>query len=308
MKRREGSAVYYVDLLWGMNVCIHLLLFWGTAKWTRKQVSAKRLWIVSAAGSCSVFTVLTPFEDWLLQPGSALLLSVVLVPAALGFYSVTLFLQQLFVFYMLSFLTAGIITGLHMMVYFQVGQGPSWMPGASLSYGFILTAVLLAAVTIHMLQTVGKNRGTKIEKTTTVILEIDGQRWEASALVDTGNQLKDPLSGTPVMVVELQLFASILPEEEYSTWKKIMESGAVGKLEDFRIWKQRWKVIPYRSAGQEMKWMFALRPDGVYLKEKQHESVPLLVGVDPYPLSGTNDFQMIIPAEALPESDASRSA
>ncbi|SFP04892.1 stage II sporulation protein GA (sporulation sigma-E factor processing peptidase) [Salibacterium halotolerans] len=243
-----------------------------------------------------------------MHPGFALLLSIILVPAAFGFHSFTLFLQQLFVFYMLSFLTAGIITGLHMMVLFQAGQGSSWTPGTSLTYWFMLTAVIVAALTIYMMQAVGKKRETKVEKTTTVIMEIDGQRWEAFALVDTGNQLKDPFSGTPVMIVELPLFSSFLPEQEYNRWKSMMESGTLGNLEELNMWKQRWKLIPYRSAGQEMKWMFALRPDGIYLKDKHYTKVPLLVGIDPYPLSGTNDFQMIIPAEVLPESNTSRSA
>ncbi|MGY4689742.1 sigma-E processing peptidase SpoIIGA [Salibacterium sp. K-3] len=305
---KEGRLVYYLDLLWGMNIFIHLLLFWGTSRWTRKPLSKRRLWTVSAAGSCSVFIVLTPLEDWLFHPGGTFVLSVVLVLAAFGFHSLTLFLQQLFVFYILSFLTAGIMTGLHIMFYYPAGQDASWVPEASFSHWFVLLALLPAAVTILLLQTIGNTRSTKVEKTTSVTIEIEGRRWEAAALVDTGNQLKDPLSGTPVMVAELQLFASYIPGEEYRKWKEMIQNEKIADLETISVWEHRWKIIPYKTAGQNMRWMFALRPDAVFLEDNKETAVPLLVGMDPCTLSGTDDFQMIVPAEVVPASSPARSA
>lgn len=60
------------------------------------------------------------------------------------------------------------------------------------------------------------------------VLSLDGKRVEATALVDSGNSLTEPISGKPVSIVERKLFDSL--------WEKTPEG---------------FRAIPYHSVGKK---------------------------------------------------------
>lgn len=57
-----------------------------------------------------------------------------------------------------------------------------------------------------------------------VTLAVCGQRVRFTALIDTGNRLREPLSGLPVLIVEAQLLGNAVPTDG---WRKL-RYGAVG--------------------------------------------------------------------------------
>lgn len=60
--------------------------------------------------------------------------------------------------------------------------------------------------------------------TVNVCLAIDGRRARFPALVDTGNRLREPVSGLPVLIAEANLLKGRLPKHGYRT----LRYGAVG--------------------------------------------------------------------------------
>lgn len=55
-------------------------------------------------------------------------------------------------------------------------------------------------------------------------LSVGGRRVRFPALIDTGNRLREPLSGLPVLIAEARLIRDILPESGYRT----LSFGAIG--------------------------------------------------------------------------------
>lgn len=85
------------------------------------------------------------------------------------------------------------------------------------------------------------------------------------ALLDTGNQLRDPLAGTPVILVEEEVAAAGLPEELLPVLKAPWQG-----LED--PWPWLWNAdpawiryfvfIPYQGVGHK-SWLLGIRPQQV---------------------------------------------
>jgi stage II sporulation protein GA (sporulation sigma-E factor processing peptidase) len=92
------------------------------------------------------------------------------------------------------------------------------------------------------------------------------------ALIDTGNRLRDPLSGNPVIIVEYSAIEGVLPPDirepvrnsgsDFSTAAAaIAESG----------WSARFRAVPYTSIGQERGLLVGFRPDEVRVSEGNRE-------------------------------------
>lgn len=75
-----------------------------------------------------------------------------------------------------------------------------------------------------------------------------GNKVAANALIDTGNSLKDPISGEPVMIVDTQIAGEILPE---------------GRIEE----QPGYRLIPFDSIGVTKGVMEAFRIEVLEVEE-----------------------------------------
>ena len=119
-------------------------------------------------------------------------------------------------------------------------------------------------------------------------------------MIDTGNLLKEPITGMPVMVVEQEKMANLIPEIVQNA-EKIIE----GKIEDIsekHITKLR--VIPFCSLGKQNGMLLGIKPDKITIKfeeeEKQEEKV--MIGLYPKELTKNGAYHALIGLELLERS------
>ena len=95
-----------------------------------------------------------------------------------------------------------------------------------------------------------------------------GQDASFSALVDTGNRLRDPISGAPAIIVELEALKSILPDDivmTLKTWDHDM--AGLAEAMSRTQWSWRFRAVPYSSIGRKKGIMAAFRPDRVTVED-----------------------------------------
>ena len=204
-----GQTVY-VDLYFLINVSMDLLCLMISASLLHRRV--RRLRAILAAllgGAYAVAALLLSFGGVL---GLACDLAAALLLCAICFgvrgRSPFRLLQATLVQLLVSMLLGGIMTALytflnrlHLPLESLQGDGLSvWM--------FALLSAVSGFATLRGGRFLGFSR-----KTRSVSLELClfGQSVTLSALVDSGNLLRDPVSGKSVIVVELDRVASILP-------------------------------------------------------------------------------------------------
>ncbi|SMO47898.1 sigma-E processing peptidase SpoIIGA [Melghirimyces algeriensis] len=300
--------VVYADLVFVLNLCIDFLLLWLTSVIRRQQISVWRLLSAASLGACyAVVHLLYPLVLTYTFFGK-MLFSVLMVWLAMGYRGPLAFLRNLGVFYLISFVTGGGMFALH---YFFSGsvqasggilltQSYGW--GSPISWVFVLLAFPLvwfyARISFGSIQ----ERQAVNQYLAPLAIQIGDKKLECVGLMDTGNQLRDPISRTPVIVVELKSLIPFLPEP-------VVMMAQEGDLECVEMelsseWMTRIRFIPFRGVAANGGMMLALKPDSVEIFQDGiwEKTEKVLVGLDNKQLSSDGTYQAIIHPSCMPRA------
>ena len=124
-------------------------------------------------------------------------------------------------------------------------------------------------------------------------IQFDGARVRVAALWDSGNQLKDPISGCPVLIVELRAVWTALPGE-ILPWALGAWQGNVGPLPEG--WQHRLGVVGFHSLGGRGQ-IPVVRPDAVLIWDVEGGWMalsPVMVGLSGATVSADGRYQALI--------------
>ena len=111
-----------------------------------------------------------------------------------------------------------------------------------------------------------------------------------TALLDTGNTLKDPLTGESVLVVDAGVAARLLPDAGLSTASLADPAGLFASLSEQYPFC-RFRLIPYRAVGTVSGLLLAVRCE---VSGKSGKPELKLVAFSPTPVSQTGEFDALI--------------
>jgi stage II sporulation protein GA (sporulation sigma-E factor processing peptidase) len=298
--------VVYADMVFLLNLCIDGLILWLTAAIRRQPTPYWRMATAAVIGATyAVWHLWQPFT-LAYTFGGKLLVSVLMVGVAMGVKGPLHFLRNLGVFYLISFVTGGGMFALHYLLGagLETGGGvftidaSGW--GSPVSWVFVLAAFplvwLYARVSFRSLQ----ERQVLHDYLATVAITVAGKRLECVGLIDTGNQLRDPISRTPVMIVEVGPVSDALPRELIDLAKS-RDWNSLGTALPPE-WLTRVRLVPYRGAAGDGGMMLAFKPDRVDVHQKGTwvESERVLIGLDAGRLSSDGSYQAILHPSAMP--------
>lgn len=226
--------VVYLDLVILLNFAVDFLLLISVNRLTGHSSSLKRCLIGAAIGGmyggCCLHPGFAYFKNWIFCLVALCCMTIV----SFGWKLSAVRRGALFV--LLSMTLGGIASGLS-----KVNMIP----------------LILSGIAILLLCTVGVAdplRGTKYVKAE---LLWKGKRYALIALADTGNTLKDPISGTQVLVVNPQIALNLfqLTKSQLLNPIETMQTTSIPGL----------RLIPYRSVGHPNGMMLGISMDSVLI-------------------------------------------
>ncbi|WP_203362231.1 sigma-E processing peptidase SpoIIGA [Bacillus sp. REN10] len=300
----------YLDALWLLNFLADCLLLWMSAIFLKRSAKWYRLILGGLLGSLSVFFIISPWTEFTGHPLSKLALSIGMVLVTYGFKRWKFFFANLMALYFSTFLTGGMLLGAHYFIQFDmqlesdmflaglrgVGDPVSWI---FVMFGFPL-AWYFAKNRMEDFQTAQIQYDQLLE----VAIEINGVVLNVKGLVDTGNQLQDPISKMPVMFVSTQGLEDQLPTEVIEGANQI-ERLFTDELGLPSEWMDKMRIIPAKSVGKAQQLLLAFKPDKVQISNghKQIELNKVLMSFTAVPLSSDDQFSCILhPKMVLPLS------
>lgn len=298
--------VVYLDLIFLMNLLIDASLLLMTAWIRRQRVRAWRITASAAVGAAYVLMMFLPELSFLFTFLVKFLFSVVMLWIAFGYASLQNYLRNMGAFYMVNFAAAGGILGIH---YLLQNSGDVWSGiwysasgglGFSLEVGSIFTIIVFFIVVLWFKAVVSSRRA--VERVESCLAEvqvrIDETTVRCMGLVDTGNQLKDPLTRWPVMVMEASLWDQMLPESFLSRLAAEQADNLIMEWsdEDSFPWRDRLRLVPYRGINKGSQFMIALKPDEVSVVQEGRTVTTgrVLIGLDGGRLSMESAYRAII--------------
>ncbi len=239
----------YVDLLFGLNAMINYLLLRGSAAMGGYPVRYLRLIGGAVIGGLYAVAAVVPglegLQSGLFQAVSAALMLL----AAFGWKRSTV--KQGLFFFALSFAFSGAVLLVIQMVepdcvflggraYYAVTT-PALMLVAGLCYG--LAAMVLNGWGTH-------TGGDLVELT----LGLDGQTATVKALRDTGNTLRDPLTGEGILVAQWTVLQTLLPHAQLTKADFADPTALVQRLRAYRF-----RLVTYEAVGVSCGLLPAVR-------------------------------------------------
>lgn len=292
----------YLDLLFVQNVLMDYLLLSLTSTWRHRPVRKWRLWLAACLGGLYVLFFFFLAFGFLYTFITKILFSCIMLLVAFGFGDWREFLRLVSTFYMTAFAVGGGVFAFYWLLQSQVDVLYHFhvlrtMDMTQLSVVFVLAAGyplswVFAKSAYRSLQ----NQKLKWDHLIRVEGAISGQSFQCIGLVDTGNQLYDPLSRIPVMMAELSVFP-FLPQQIRRLVEESNQPHFLPELDGLDdLWASRLRLIPYRTIGQQQSWFIALRPDrlSLWTSEKVCETKKVLIGLTSTPLSSEGAYQAIV--------------
>jgi stage II sporulation protein GA (sporulation sigma-E factor processing peptidase) len=295
----------YLDVIWFLNFCIDALLLMLTAIILKRKWITWRIICSSLLGSSYVLLLFINTDYNVYHPLVKFLLSILIIWICFGYKRFSYFVQGLCMFYFVTFITGGGIVGLHYFLQSDVEvmggmiKTRSSGMGDPVSWLFVFIAFpLLWLFTKRRIDHIEVKK-VRYDQIVSVEIMIDSTVFKAKGLIDSGNQLHDPISKVPVMILDMTQFQQQFPNEIIERSKDILSLGE--ESAESHPWENRLRLIPYRSVGQSSQFLMALKPDKVKIHNDNEEYVTskTLVGLSYTNLSSEGEYNAIIHPKML---------
>ncbi|WP_260115453.1 sigma-E processing peptidase SpoIIGA [Paenibacillus hexagrammi] len=208
----EAVIVVYADLIFLLNFFMDAAMLIVTAKSRKMAFKWWRIALSASIGASYVVLMFVPDLSVLFTFSVKCMFCVGMIMTAFGFGSLQNFLRNTGSFLLVNFAVAGGIFGIHYILSSssEVMDGLLFTHAGGVAFRIQMSSLavilILAVIMVWWYRTVFSSTKQREELTTflaDVTIYVGDFTASCRGLIDTGNQLYDPLTRTPVMVMEV---------------------------------------------------------------------------------------------------------
>ena len=131
------------------------------------------------------------------------------------------------------------------------------------------------------------------------ILDINGKKVNIHAIIDSGNLLKDPITGASVIVVERAKLEEIIEKEILDNLQNILAGNYKGLDKEEYI--SKFRLIPFSSLGKQNGMLLGIRPDYIVIVNEENEKKieNVIIGIYNKSLTKRGEYRGLIGVELL---------
>lgn len=265
--------ILYIDIVFIENLFMNYFLLYLLKRLVRSKAPIWRLLLSAFIGALYVLVILMPSMEVYLNLSMKILVSLLMIVIAFLPYTFREVIKLVLLFYLETFLIGGSIMAIFYLTHGDLNNinGVILLNRMSQIYLIIgsLLGIIFSKIAFDYIDSYF------FENNFIVDLEIflDKKHQNIKALIDTGNNLKDPISGDPVIVVYYKALKDLLPNDLYQNLN-ISKS-----YEDFvkcilnSKYKNRIRVIPYNAIGISNGLITGIKIDKLIVKKEGHLKV-----------------------------------
>ena len=280
----------YIDIILIENIVMNFIILLSTSIISKTKINTIRIFLSSLLGSIySILEYAFPFDIYSNQL-IKIILSIVMVYIAFNPNNLKKFLKQFILFYLTSFTFGG--CAFFLLYYIR----PEQILTESGKY-ILKIAVLGAMLGFFILYIAFKIVKIRIDKNAIINdikIHYEEKEKTIKAMLDTGNLLLEPITKTPVVIVQKDELKSIFPKEILNIGNEQIINFDFENLEN-NI-KTRLKIIPFKSIGRENGLIIGLKPDYIEIEWEDEILIikNVIVGIYDNKLSKNNMYSAIV--------------
>lgn len=284
----SGVTVVYIDRVFLLNTLMDYLLLLTTARLS--GLPLRRWWLLlwAALGGVYASAVFLPEMHWLGHPLGRLAAGVVMALAAFRGGG-----RQTALFFLLAAGLAGVVLALGLAFGSPEGLAQR-VYYADISWPVLVLTALAAYGLLHILfGQAARHGGGELLRIT---IAINGRHQTVTALHDTGNTLRDPVSGRAALVLERRAAEDLWPQEVAEVLSQPLPPEEKMARLHRQGWGLRFTLLPFRAVGTEGGLLLAARSDYIEVDGKRYPRTP--VALSEQPVSDGGGYHALWGAEA----------
>jgi stage II sporulation protein GA (sporulation sigma-E factor processing peptidase) len=296
-----------------LNFCINSTILHLTSKLTKKNIKILKLilgGLFSALySSLMFFPKISLFYSFFLK----ILFSFFLIYLTFTDNKLKEFLKTLIIFYLISFLFGGCLFAIvfiakkDLALRYIISNGITYININifTLIICFTITCLFIDLFSKFCVQNFSKDK-IKVK----LKITLNKLSTSLNALADTGNDLIEPISKLPVIIVEFEKIKKILPKkisdlyvQEKHSENKIFDIFTKIEKESLNIKNEKkinFRLIPFSSIGIESGTIIGFMPDKIEIVNNENKLIKKgIIAIYQLNLSKNNDYQAIINPQIL---------
>lgn len=287
----------YIDIIFLENLIMNSIILYATAIILKIKPKAIRVIISSVIGS--VYAIVTYITEIPIYTSviSKAILAVVMVYFAFNPQNIKKMLKQIAIFYLTSFVFGGVTLYL---IYYIKPQKVLIKNGIYVG-NYILKVIMLGAIvafiTIKISLKIIKTKISSKDMYCKIKIKLNEKLIETKAMIDTGNLAKEPITNTPVIIVESTLLEEVLPKEILNNLEKIL-CGDLSQISEEILEKyiSKLRCIPFSSLGKQNGMLLGIKVDEIQVETEDDKKISnnVILGIYDKSLTKRGEYRALI--------------
>ena len=263
------------------------------------KIKPKIIRIILAGAIGSVYAIITYITELPIYTSiiSKIVLSIIMVYVGFNSQSLKKLLKQVFIFYLTSFVFGGVALYLIYVIKPQNALIRNGMFVGDYVLKVIFLGAIVAFIIIKIAIKIIKTKINSKDMYCNIRIKISGQIVSTKAMIDTGNLAKEPITNTPVIIVESSLLYDILPKEILNNLDMIL-GGDLSKIPE-KIQSQymsKLRCIPFSSLGKQNGMLLGIKADEIEVEREEDKKITknVIIGIYDKSLTKRGEYRALV--------------
>lgn len=292
----------YIDVILAENLMMNYIILLATGIVAKVKIKQFRLVLASLIGA--IYTIISYMKILNLQFSFVfkIILSIIIVYAAYNPQRMSKMWKILLIFYLVSFVFGGVAFSLIYIVKPQEVLVKNGMFLGTYPLKTIMLGAVIAFLIIIATFKIVKNKISKKDVIYDIEVMINDKKITARALIDTGNMLKEPITNTPVIVIEKALLYECLPKEILNHLENIIGGDFKDIPEEVQDrYISKLKLIPFSSLGKQNGMLLGIKPKKIKIVKEDEivEKENVILGIYQQSLTKRGEYQALMGMEFI---------
>lgn len=293
----------YLDVILIENLCMNYIILFATGYIMKLKIKHLRIILSSLIGG--VYAIISYMD--IIPVYSTLIAKVILSISMIyiAYYpkNIKLCLKELLLFYLVSFVFGGCAFALLYIIKPQnilmkngvyIGTYPIKVAIIGALVGFILTYLAFRLI---------KGKITKKSVFYEITIFFKDKTVEVTAMLDTGNLLKDPISQMPVVLVQKDKLYKIIPKNILDNIENVLGGDDNLKIteKERNEYFPKFKIIPFKSIGKQNGILVGFKADKLQIdiNDNIEEVKEIIIGIYNGKFSKSEKYSALIGLDIL---------
>lgn len=293
----------YLDVILIENLCMNYIILFATGYIMKLKIKHLRIILSSLIGG--VYAIISYMD--IIPVYSTLIAKVILSISMIyiAYYpkNIKLCLKELLLFYLVSFVFGGCAFALLYIIKPQnilmkngvyIGTYPIKVAIIGALVGFILTYLAFRLI---------KGKITKKSVFYEITIFFKDKTVEVTAMLDTGNLLKDPISQMPVVLVQKDKLYKIIPKNILDNIENVLGGDDNLKIteKERNEYFPKFKIIPFKSIGRQNGILVGFKADKLQIdiNDNIEEVKEIIIGIYNGKFSKSEKYSALIGLDIL---------